>query len=140
LVNVIIGMLLARRSFVEPGPLIAICNWTVGVIAAGGLILLIRWIYRLIRRREGIGLGDAKLMAMLGAWLGLSGALLSFGIGVVIGATFAVIALAVPAARRGPDTWLVAKLPLGTFLCIGGIITALWGEPIIDAYKRWAGL
>ena len=105
-----------------------------------GLVLLIRWTYWLIRRREGIGLGDAKLMAMLGAWLGFSGALLSFGIGVVAGAIFALIALAVPAARRGSETWLVAKLPLGTFLCIGGIVSALWGQPIIDAYKRWAGL
>ena len=65
------------------------------------LILLIRWTYWLIRRREGIGLGDAKLMAMLGAWLGLSGALLSFAIGVFLGAIFALIVLAVPAGRPG---------------------------------------
>jgi len=107
---------------------------------AACLILLIRWTYWLIRRREGIGLGDAKLMAMLGAWLGLSGALLSFGIGVVLGALFAILVLAVPAARRDSEAWLGAKLPLGTFLCIGGIISALWGEPIINAYRRWAGL
>jgi leader peptidase (prepilin peptidase)/N-methyltransferase len=103
---------------------------------AAGLILLIRWTYWLIRRREGIGLGDAKLMAMLGAWLGLSGALLSFGIGGVVGAAFAVVAVV---ARRDSDDWIVAKLPLGTFLCIGGIISALWGGPIIDMYKTWAG-
>lgn len=109
------------------------------ILAPSVLILLIRWLYWLIRRREGIGLGDAKLMAMLGAWLGLSGALLSFGIGVVLGAVFAFIALAVPTARRESETWLAAKLPLGTFLCIGGIISALWGQPIIDAYARWAG-
>lgn len=107
--------------------------------AAASLILLIRWIYWLARRREGIGLGDAKLMAMLGAWLGLSGALLSFGIGVVSGALFALMALAVPAARLESETWLRAKVPLGTFLCIGGIVSALWGQPIIEAYRRWAG-
>src|SRR5579863_6888049 len=49
------------------------------------------------RRREGIGLGDAKLMALLGAWLGLSGALLSFAVGVLLGAIFALVVLAVPA-------------------------------------------
>lgn len=107
--------------------------------AAAGLILLIRWTYWLIRRREGVGLGDAKLMAMLGAWLGLSGALLSFGIGVVLGALFALTALALPASQRDSGNWLSAKLPLGTFLCIGGIVTALWGQPIIEAYKHWAG-
>ena len=108
--------------------------------AAAGLILLIRWTYWLVRRREGIGLGDAKLMAMLGAWMSLSGALLSFTIGVMLGAVFALVILAVPAARRESDTWLLSKLPLGTFLCIGGIVSALWGQPIIAAYLRWVGL
>jgi leader peptidase (prepilin peptidase) / N-methyltransferase len=116
-----------------------IAEYFLGILAAALLILLIRWTYWLIRRREGIGLGDAKLMAMLGAWLGLSGALLSFAIGVVLGAIFALIALAVPAGRRGSETSLGAKLPLGTFLCIGGIISALWGQPIITAYLHYAG-
>ncbi len=112
----------------------------LATLAAAGVILLIRWVYWLVRRREGIGLGDAKLMAMLGAWLGLSGALLSFAIGVLLGAVFALALLAVPAARRESDTWLLSKLPLGTFLCIGGIISALWGQPIIATYLRWVGL
>jgi len=123
----------------EHGPFQAGLQWVLGVIASASIILLIRWSYWLIRRKEGIGLGDAKLMAMLGAWLGLSGALLSFGIGVVMGALFAVLTLAFPSARRESETWLGAKLPLGTFLCIGGIVSALWGQPIIDAYMRWAG-
>ena len=112
----------------------------LAILAPAGLILLIRWTYWLVRRREGIGLGDAKLMAMLGAWLGLSGALLSFGIGVVLGAGFAMVMLVIPAARREPDKWLIAKVPLGTFLCIGGVVSAFWGGPIIEAYRRWAGL
>jgi len=92
-----------------------------------GLILMIRWGYWLIRRREGMGLGDAKLMAMLGAWLGLPGALLSFVIGVVLATIAAFGLLALPAARRGSESWIASKLPLGTFLCIGGIFSALWG-------------
>jgi leader peptidase (prepilin peptidase) / N-methyltransferase len=110
-----------------------------GALASAGLILLIRWIYWLIRRREGIGLGDAKLMGMLGAWLGLSGALLSFSIGVILGAVLALVLLGVPSARRESDTWLLSKLPLGTFLCIGGVISALWGEPLMAAYLRLVG-
>jgi leader peptidase (prepilin peptidase)/N-methyltransferase len=110
-----------------------------GVLAAAGLILLIRWLYWLIRRREGIGLGDAKLMALLAAWLGLPCALLAFGIGVVLGALVAIARLAVPSARRESETWAMSKLPLGTFLCIGGIVSSLWGQPILAAYQRWAG-
>jgi leader peptidase (prepilin peptidase) / N-methyltransferase len=109
------------------------------IFAAAALILLIRWVYWLIRRREGIGLGDAKLMALLAAWLGLPGALLAFGLGVVFGALAALVTLAIPSARTGTDGWALQKLPLGTFLCIGGIISALWGRPIIAVYRHWAG-
>jgi leader peptidase (prepilin peptidase) / N-methyltransferase len=118
------------------------------------LILLIRWLYKLLRKREGIGLGDAKLMAMLAAWLGLPGALLSFFIGVILGALTALVLLALPranAAAQGSSekptqesnsdtpSWALRKLPFGTFLCIGGIVSALWGQPILAAYLRWAG-
>jgi leader peptidase (prepilin peptidase)/N-methyltransferase len=112
----------------------------LSIIAAAGLILLIRWIYWLIRRREGIGLGDAKLMAMLAAWLGLPGALLAFALGVVLGALVALLLLAIPSARKPSERWAAGKLPLGTFLCMGGIVSSLWGQPIIAAYLRWADL
>ncbi|MGA3136413.1 MAG: prepilin peptidase [Terracidiphilus sp.] len=123
----------------EPTPWKEIGERMLAAAAAAGLILLIRWVYWLIRRREGIGLGDAKLMALLAAWLGLPGALLAFGLGIVLGALAAVVLLAVPSARRDRETWAFSKLPLGTFLCIGGIVSSLWGQPIIAAYLRWAG-
>ena len=111
----------------------------LGIIAAAALILLIRWAYWLVRRREGIGLGDAKLMAMLAAWLGFPQALLAFAVGVVLGALVAVVLLVIPSARRESGTWAMSKLPLGTFLCIGGIISSMFGGPICAAYLRWAG-
>jgi leader peptidase (prepilin peptidase) / N-methyltransferase len=120
----------------------------VEVALAALLILLIRWTYKLLRKREGIGLGDAKLMAMLAAWLGLEGALLSFAIGVTLGALVALILLALPKTHRNginaeseveEKTWALRKLPLGTFLCIGGIVSTLWGQPILSAYLHWAG-
>jgi leader peptidase (prepilin peptidase)/N-methyltransferase len=111
----------------------------LSILAAAGLILLIRWVYWLIRRREGVGLGDAKLMALLAAWLGLPGALLAFSLGVVLGAVVSLALLAVPSARSQSESWAVAKVPLGTFLCIGGVVSALWGGPLIAAYLHWAG-
>jgi leader peptidase (prepilin peptidase) / N-methyltransferase len=110
------------------------------ILAAAALILLIRWLYKRIRHREGIGLGDAKLMALLAAWLGLPGALLAFALGAVIGAITALALLILPRKPQADaPTWAATKLPLGTFLCIGGIISALWGQPIISAYLHWAG-
>jgi leader peptidase (prepilin peptidase)/N-methyltransferase len=111
----------------------------LGIAVAAALILLIRLLYQLIRHREGIGLGDAKLMALLAAWLGLPGALLSLAIGAILGSLAALALLAIPTARRNSESWAATKLPLGTFLCIGGIVSALWGQPLIGAYLRWAG-
>lgn len=117
----------------------AIAKRVLAIVIAAGIILAVRGLYWLVRHREGIGLGDAKLMAMLGAWLGLSGALLAFGIGVVLGALTALILLALPSPKEADESWAASKLPLGTFLCIGGVISALWGQPIIEVYLRWAG-
>ena len=113
-------------------------RWVLGTMAAAGIILLIRWVYWLARKREGIGLGDAKLMSLLAAWLGLPGALLAFAAGVALGTAAALVLLAAP-RREGDETWGRMKLPLGTFLCVGGIVSGLWGQPLIAAYLRWAG-
>ena len=139
MISTILGLLCAKRLFIlSHGFLFAAAHWIAGVVASAAIILLIRWIYWLIRRREGIGLGDAKLMALLAAWLGLPGALLAFGLGVILGAV-AGLGVIIAAKRRGSDGLGLLKLPLGTFLCIGGIVSALCGEQIISAYMRWAG-
>ena len=113
----------------------------LGILGAALLILLIRWVYFLIRRREGIGLGDAKLMALLAAWLGLPLALMSFGLGVVLGAIAAVGLLLRPRPRtdaaKESGPWGLKMIPLGTFLCLGGIVACLWGKPLLAAYLRF---
>jgi len=109
----------------------------VPVLSAAPL-LLIRWLYWLIRRREGLGLGDVKLMALLGAWLGLPCALLALFIGVVLGGAAAVAFLLMPKSDRQPGSSATARLPFGVFLSIGGIVSALWGQPILDTYLRFA--
>jgi leader peptidase (prepilin peptidase)/N-methyltransferase len=120
-------------------PLHALIMAILAVLAAAALILLIRWVYKLVRHREGIGLGDAKLMALLAAWLGLPGALLAFALGVILGALAAVVLLLIPSKQKQSEGWAAIKLPLGTFLCIGGIVSSLWGQPLIAAYRNWAG-
>jgi leader peptidase (prepilin peptidase)/N-methyltransferase len=141
LVSVIVELAFMRRIFItNHGVLYAVAVLLGSVIAAAALVLLIRWIYWVVRRREGIGLGDAKLMALLAAWLGLPGALLAFGVGAILGSLAALVVLAFPRLRRGSENWAASLLPLGTFLCIGGIISSLWGQPMIAAYLRWAGM
>jgi leader peptidase (prepilin peptidase)/N-methyltransferase len=79
-------------------------------------------------------------MALLAAWLGLPGALLAFFLGIILGSLVAVVLLLTRSTKPAPNkAWSATKLPLGTFLCIGGIISALWGQPLIAVYLRWAG-
>ncbi len=111
-----------------------------GILIAAGLILFIRWIYWLIRRREGIGLGDVKLVAMLVAWLGFFPGMLAFGLGVALGAAVALVLLVVFMMQSKTEEWALTKLPLGTFLCIGGIISGLWAQKIIGAYMYLSGI
>jgi leader peptidase (prepilin peptidase)/N-methyltransferase len=111
----------------------------IAILIGAGLLLLIRFVYWLIRRREGLGLGDVKLMAMLAAWLSLFPALFAFGFAVVLGALVALIMLFVSYLRADTDMWALKKLPLGTFLCVGGIVSGLWGERILEVYLHWAG-
>ncbi len=99
------------------------------IVGAALILILIRVIYKAIRHREGIGFGDVKLIGMIAAFLGFWPAVLSLLIGTVVCSGFAVILL----ARRRAD--LATQLPLGTFLCIGGLVSALVGEPMIAWYR-----
>jgi leader peptidase (prepilin peptidase) / N-methyltransferase len=112
-------------------------GWFLGFAIAAGLLLIVRFIYKLIRGQEGMGMGDVKLMGMLGGWLGASIALLAFGIGLVSAAIVGLILRADPARR---ETWAQMEFPFGAFLAMGGIVAAFWGAPIVTAYMKWAGL
>lgn len=106
-----------------------------GAAVVGG----IRLVYWLVRHKEGIGWGDAKLMALLGAWMGFAGAILAFVLAVVMGASIAVAMYQRRSRRGGVEIWASSRLPLGTFLCAGGIVACLWGPELTAAYLRWAG-
>jgi len=126
-------------SFVsESTPIQEIGKRLFAVVAAGGLVMLIRRIYWLIRRQHILGLGEANLMAMLAAWLGLPGAVLAFGIGVLLGTTMTLAYLTVHSTRRNPEGLQMPEFPLGTFVCTGGIVSCLWGPQIISAIMRFS--
>ena len=118
----------------------AVVYWFVYTIFSAALLLVIRWLYQMIRDQEGIGFGDVKLMAMLGGWFcAFRLSLLTLGLGIVFGALVALLLLASPSVRASKERWGLKKLPFGAFLCLGGIVCDLWGQPIIDTYRHWAG-
>ena len=102
----------------------------IWAIAAAGLILAIRGLYGLIRRREGMGLGDAKLLAMIAAWLGPANTALTFFLAVVAGAIYGLLWLSV---RKGRGA-AALRLPLGSFLCAAAIFAAFQGQAVVGWY------
>jgi leader peptidase (prepilin peptidase) / N-methyltransferase len=110
------------------GPEHLIFGRIAAICGAALILLLIRWLYKAIRHREGMGLGDVKLLAMIAAFLGFWPAILALFIGVLTATIYGVLLLI-----RGKVN-AVSKLAFGSFLAIGGLISAQYGNRLIDMY------
>jgi leader peptidase (prepilin peptidase)/N-methyltransferase len=87
-------------------------------------------------RKPALGVGDIHMMAMVGAFVGVSGSLLTILLGSALG-----LLIGVPlAAARGRLEAMGTYLPLGTFLAMGGAVTYFWGDLLIDWYMGYAML
>jgi leader peptidase (prepilin peptidase)/N-methyltransferase len=100
------------------------------VLGVAAILLLVRWLYKLVRRREGLGLGDVKLIAMIAAFLGFWPAILALFLGVLGATVYGLYLLARRKANR------LTRLPLGSFLAAGGLVAALFGERLINSYTQ----
>ncbi|MCX8007479.1 MAG: prepilin peptidase [Coriobacteriia bacterium] len=143
--NVLVGILaaaglggaVAAAAGVPACPLVgsargagAVLQAGAGVFLGGGVPLVAALVYERVRGRAGLGMGDVKLLAAYGLFLGPYVLMVLF-IGSIAGAAFG---LAAP--RRARD----AAIPFGPFLALGAVTTALWGEHLLVAYLRLAGL
>jgi leader peptidase (prepilin peptidase)/N-methyltransferase len=104
------------------GGLVSVKSAALGAFFGAGVLLLIRGIYQLVRGQEGMGLGDVKMLAMLGAFLGAHPALIfivfvSSFIGSIVGIGTMVI------RREG----LQYALPFGPFLAMAALVYLYWG-------------
>ncbi|MDB5406571.1 MAG: type 4 prepilin peptidase 1 [Rhodospirillales bacterium] len=132
--------LIDAREFVLPDfltlPLVLLGLLASWIIAGTGLldhilgaacgltsIVVLRWLYYLVRRREGIGLGDAKLLAAAGAWVSWTG-LASV---VLIGALTGLSAMLARRWRTGEPLSYADRVPFGAFLCLGTWLVWLYG-------------
>ena len=138
------ALMLSWRLFHKfpPERFLGVADALLGAVFGSLLLLGLATLYKIVRKREGMGLGDVKMMAMAGAFLGvrntfltiLFGALLGtfIGIGVIVAmySSGGVRKLAARASRRGLGTvaqlrWTIASqyhLPLGTFLGIAALV------------------
>ncbi|MDH5822399.1 A24 family peptidase [Luteimonas sp. RD2P54] len=92
------------------------------------------WLFKQITGKEGMGHGDFKLLAALGAWCGLAGILPIVLLSAVAGAVIGSVWLAVQGRDRA------TPIPFGPFLAIAGWVFFMWGDDLMALYARYAGL
>jgi leader peptidase (prepilin peptidase)/N-methyltransferase len=120
--GIVVGFVLSL--FLPPGWFSAL----IGIILGGGVLFAIMEIYARARGFDGLGMGDVKMLAMIGAFLGWPLMLLTLVLASFAGS---FVGVGMMAARRGG---MKTALPFGTFLAVGALVSAVVGNQILDWY------
>lgn len=105
----------------------------LGIIIGGGVLMLAAFLFEWIRKKEGMGFGDVKLLAMIGAFLGWKGVVLTLVISSAVGALVGYASLRL--TGKGSET----PIPYGPFLSLGAMVFLLGGKAWLDWYLGLAG-
>jgi leader peptidase (prepilin peptidase)/N-methyltransferase len=103
----------------------------LGAVVPAGSIWLGGWLFEKLRHKEGLGLGDVKMLAMVGAFLGIRGALLTIVLGAVAGSVVGL--LFIKLTHKDAASY---PLPFGSFLGVAALVAAIEGQSVIGWYMR----
>jgi leader peptidase (prepilin peptidase)/N-methyltransferase len=125
--GIAIGLLCAALGYGPP-----LLDSAIGVVLGGGSLYAIAVGYHVLTGREGMGGGDIKLLAMIGAFLGWRGVLVTLVLGSFSGALVGITLI----LTRGADSRV--PIPFGPFLALGAVCALLFGAPLIQWYLHIA--
>lgn len=103
----------------------------IGAGLSGGSIWFVGWLYEKMRHREGLGFGDVKMIAMIGAFLGWQSALLALIVASALGAVGGLAYIFF--TRKDASTY---ELPFGTFIGIAAVAVTIFGEATTQWYSK----
>ncbi len=106
----------------------ALIHSLTGLLSGGGALFVVSWVYEKLRHQEGIGGGDVKLAAMLGAFFGWKGVFVILLISSLLGSILGILLIVV--FRKG----LKLAIPYGPFLAAGALVHLFFGEALIHWY------
>lgn len=115
---------LVASLFLPPGLVSAL----IGAVVGGGVLWATGALYERVRGVEGMGMGDVKMLAMVGAVLGWPSMLLTLVLASFTGGLFGMALIAARADAR------TTAVPFGTFLAVGALVASLFGEGILSWY------
>jgi leader peptidase (prepilin peptidase) / N-methyltransferase len=122
---------IANRTFEfpPPEPAVGLVDALLGAAIGSGLLWLVSEAYFRLRGREGMGMGDVKMMLLVGAFLGVKRTLLTIFAGSVLGS---VLGVAFILARKKESNY---ELPFGTFLGMAALLVVFFGTPLVSWYQ-----
>jgi leader peptidase (prepilin peptidase) / N-methyltransferase len=122
---------LAHRmfDFPPPAPVVSLADALIGAAIGSSLLWLVSQAYFRLRGREGMGLGDVKMMLLAGAFLGARRTLLTILAGSVLGS---VLGIAFILAKRKDSNY---ELPFGSFLGVAALLVVFFGTPCVNWYQ-----
>jgi leader peptidase (prepilin peptidase) / N-methyltransferase len=109
-------------------PSVSLRDAVIGAVAGYLVLWTVYWLFKLIRGKEGMGYGDFKLLAAMGAWLGWQMLLLIVLLSSVVGAAIGISLV----AFKGRDHQI--PLAFGPYLAIAGLIALFFGKPLLALY------
>ncbi len=116
-------------DFPPPAPVLSFVDAILGAALGSGLLWAVSEGYFRLRGREGMGLGDVKMMLMAGAFLGAKRTLLTIFAGAVLGSVLGIAFILL--RRKGSDY----ELPFGTFLGAAALLVVFFGTPVVNWYQ-----
>jgi len=128
------GLLLSASAPAYGLPMPDLLSSVLGATAGYLSLWSIYWIFKLATGKEGMGYGDFKLLAALGAWTGYQLLPVIILLSAVVGAVAGIAMIVIMGRDRQ------VPIPFGPYLAGAGLITLLWGEPLVNAYIRFSGL
>lgn len=102
----------------------------IGAISGYLALWTVYWLFKFATGKEGMGYGDFKLLAAIGAWLGWQMLPLVILLSSIVGAAVGMVLII--AARHGRN----APIPFGPYLAGGGLIALFWGKPLVQGYLQ----
>jgi leader peptidase (prepilin peptidase)/N-methyltransferase len=112
---------------------VGVVNSMIGLTVGGGILWLLAWLSPYLFGKEGMGRGDIKLLAMIGAFLGWKPALLTIMIGSLTGSVIGISLIALGIIKR--DDYI----PFGPFLVLGALLSMFFAQPLLDWYQGLLG-
>ncbi|HEU4686461.1 MAG TPA: A24 family peptidase [Nitrospira sp.] len=105
-------------------------NAVLGVLIGGGILWILAWASPYLFGKEGMGGGDIKLLAMIGAFLGWKSALLTILIGSLTGSIIGIVLIGLGVIKR--DEYI----PFGPFLVLGAVVAMFFAQPLLEWYQQ----